>query len=112
MSKTRKTEQEWQQLIADCKARPKGVRIPQWCEQQGISPDSYKYWKKKLDPRCSKVTTDSDIQFVPLSIPVHNRVSQRSADISIKYKDFEIVVSEQSSQTLLTRLLQIMRSSC
>lgn len=113
MKKSRKTEQEWKKLLADCKARPKGVRIPVWCDQQGISLETYKYWQRKLRSKYKAAPADPDIQFVPLSMPVkHEGAVPLSSSISIHYKEFEIVVTEQSLQKLLTRLLAVVRTSC
>lgn len=64
MKKSRKTEQEWKQLLAACKARSKGIRIPDWCHQQGISLDTYKYWQRKLGNKYNAQSAKPEIQFV------------------------------------------------
>lgn len=113
MKTPRKTEQEWMKLLADCKARPKGTRISDWCDQRGVNLGTYKYWRKKLSQKRKGQSAEPEIHFVPLKVPVQAAEPiQHHAEISIKYKDFEIIVTERSSQELLTRLLTTVRTSC
>lgn len=112
MKKSKKTEQEWRQLLAKCKARPKGIRIPDWCEQQGISLETYKYWQRKLRDKAAK-SSDLGSNFVSLPMPVSIQKGNHSqSEISIQYKEFKIIVTENSSQELLARLLAVVRASC
>lgn len=109
MKKTKKSIVEWRRLLADCKARPKGTSIDDWCHQQNISVNTFKYWQRKLRDR----QMDEEVCFVPLELPVQQTSPKSShSEVLIRYKDFEIVVTEQSSQSLLTSILTTVRESC
>ena len=44
--------QEWSNIIRDCQARPKGMRVAEWCSANGITRDAYYYWLRKLRAAC------------------------------------------------------------
>jgi hypothetical protein len=111
MKRIKRTETEWQALITECQTRKKGITIKSWCEQKGISYDSYKYWKEKLNIQ----TKESTPCFAKLDIPYSSTVSTESdiePGIHIQYKGFEITFTQKSSRILLAELLTLLRSSC
>jgi len=112
MEKSKKNEQQWREIISRCKQREKGVTIPEWCKREHVLFSSYKYWRTKFkneNKQCITTDISNDTCFASLNIPVPVR---HTSEISIRYQDFEIVVSEQSSQALMTRLFTAVRLSC
>lgn len=106
-----RSENEWHKLLADCKTRPKGTRVADWCHQQNINVNTYKYWQRKLKHK----GPEDEVCFVPLALPVPQRSSNsntRPSEISIRYQEYEISVTQQCSQSLLSTVLSTVRATC
>lgn len=47
MKKTRRTPQQWQQLISDW--QHSGQTVAEFCEGQHVTPSNFHLWRKRLD---------------------------------------------------------------
>lgn len=44
--KKRDTQAKWSQRVAECSHS--GLSVRQWCNEQGINPNTYCHWQRKL----------------------------------------------------------------
>ena len=40
--------EHWKSILESCQSRPEGQTIASWCKQNGISPDQYHYWRRRV----------------------------------------------------------------
>jgi hypothetical protein len=64
MKKTRRTHQQWQQLISDW--QHSGQTVAEFCESQHVTPSSFYLWRKRLN---SDVAETSLPPWIALSLP-------------------------------------------
>ena len=68
MKKTRRTHQQWQQLISDW--QHSGQTVAEFCESQHVTPSNFYLWRKRLG---SDATNDVS-PWIALSPPVQTDV--------------------------------------
>jgi len=90
---------EWEKAIKDCKSSGKSVR--DWCEKNGYSYSSYRYWYTKLNNRQQEWT-----QVLPVQEPVKTNTSE----ITIQCGIFRIEIKEGFSAKLLSDILTAVKS--
>ena len=49
--------EQWRKIIADC--QNSGLKVDEWCEQNGVSRNSYYYWLRKIrEKACQSVSSE------------------------------------------------------
>tara|TARA_R110000744_G_scaffold314864_1_gene421882 strand:- start:2018 stop:2293 length:276 start_codon:yes stop_codon:yes gene_type:complete len=69
MTKTRRTRQQWQQLIHE--QPDSGLTINDYCQQQHITLSGFYQWRKKLTAAPENENTADWISLPPVDIPGH-----------------------------------------
>ncbi|MGL6174755.1 MAG: IS66 family insertion sequence element accessory protein TnpA [Cellulosilyticaceae bacterium] len=102
---------QWTQIIREC--RNSGQTVKDWCNAQGIHPQQYYYWLRKVRMAATQalpsVTTDPSI--VPLQMPTINQdrsTEQVSKEVvaTISLGEVVIQLSNDASSELITNLLR------
>lgn len=101
-----KALEEWAFKIKAC--RNSGLTVREWCANQGIKPQKFYYWQKKLFTELSPQQTT---EFAELPMPVATKLScskEAIAKISINGFSVEVLNTANRDQlvTLLTALKQ------
>ncbi|MCI6017815.1 MAG: IS66 family insertion sequence element accessory protein TnpB [Clostridiales bacterium] len=102
---------EWAEQVRECKNRPQGMKIEEWCKQHGITKANY-YWRLRKVREAYLKTADASPVFVQLPVPVQTE----SADTSepkivavLKGKNqMTLEISDQASATFLNSLIGAM----
>lgn len=116
---------QWLEIITQCQNRPEGTTAKQWMADNGINEKSYYYWLRKfrkqaysqMNPPSTAVSDGSDISFAEVPIPARRPagVSIAPADppveairpvAVIKKADISIALTNEVSDSLLSRILQ------
>ena len=58
---------QWADQIRECQARPQGMKVETWCEQNGITKANYYYRLKQVRKACLQATANNVQEFVDLS---------------------------------------------
>ena len=101
---------EWAAIIQD--RADSGLTIDKYCEQRGISKNSYYYWlkaiRKKLISEVPAAVGDvppAPITFQELATP--SQVTSVQDSITIGIKGMSIIVTKDTSMELLLRVLEV-----
>lgn len=122
--------QQYAQMVADRNAS--GLSVEDYCEKVGLRPDQYRYRAKAVrrvaaealrnksravtvDNQESKPATaseqDQGIKAPALCVELKRQVSQKpkpDSCIRIRYHEAEIFVDENTSSTLLQKVMEVM----
>ncbi len=115
---------QWENIIEQCHARPKGESIKHWLNERGLSDKTYYHWQRKLRQEAydqMKQTTlpavdqETDVTFAELPAPqdpgpeATDPVSFH-ADAVIRTGQCTIAVSNTASKQLLKKIFEVTRS--
>lgn len=108
--------QEWAHMIQDCKARPVGMTVDEWCIRHNITKADYYYRMKEVRRACIETAPTEVIQqaIVPVSMELLNAKNERSTPCSIAdsieltCNGIGIKVTSQTSDELLKKVLGVL----
>lgn len=94
---------EWAEMVSDC--RTSGMKIEDWCAQNGISKANYYYRLRRVREAC----LESDPhEIVPVPKPVINDVTTKdNGYLDISVNGITIHVTENTPLALLNSVLQV-----
>ena len=106
---------EWAGQVKDCKNRPAGTSVSDWCASHGITKADYYYRLRRvreacLESICGENLPQQIVRVRPEILRVdekNSRDAQRGLAISIK--EYSIHVTESSSMSLLEEVLKVVR---
>ena len=90
-------EQRWEVLFKEWQSS--GKTMSSWCKEQSIPHNTFRYWRDKFSP--PKIDKKAFIEIVD--------TEEKSPEITIRYKDFEIQIHEKFDEKILSRCLAVMR---
>jgi hypothetical protein len=103
--------QEWADQVRACQNRPDGMKVIDWCAQNGITKADYYYRLRKVREAClesmPKDMLPASIVPVPTEIMNPISASSTSAGLDISANGFSIHVTEATSLELLSTILQV-----
>ena len=108
---------EWPDQIRDCRNRPEGVSVVQWCSQNGITKANYYYRLRRVRKACLEdLPSEAPPQpVVPVPAGLLNSREEptdaQGHGLDISVKGFSIHVTEQSSMKLLAEVLEVVRGA-
>lgn len=121
----KRTDQEWFELIRDCKTSSLKVKI--WCEQHGITAKALDYHSRRLRQK-GYMIPQRNVKTVPcetrdivcLDIPQNIQADQmssapRTANVTVLQLDFQGVhmeISNGAAQETITNTLLALQSLC
>ena len=110
---------EWTSQIQECKQRPKGMTVEQWCDQNGVTRDNYYYHLTAVRKACldnllvEKTKHVEKIEKVEQSIVPVNFAQEETSEnnlasmIELEINGITIKVNESTSTKLLRMVLQV-----
>ena len=111
----------WLEILNRSQQRPVHTTIKQWCLDNGISEKSYYYWQRKFRQEAAgQVSVPSATDSVPVTfaespfayrdIPSGYAPTDTVAAVQptavFKYKDLTVAVTNEISDTLLSRIIR------
>lgn len=108
--------QEWARMIQECKSRPTGMTIGEWCAQHNITKCDYYYRMRAVRKACIESTPAEVVQqaIVPVSMellkPIDNQPvpSDATETIELTFHGVNIKVTHQTSDELLKKVLGVL----
>ena len=112
--KRRRTPREWEGVIR--RARSSGKDLTSWCEERGISIRAFYYWEKKLREEKDLEADVKEIGFVEVTGAIqagndHDRNLTSFSGTVIQYEGISILVTEQTSETAITKVIRGIRNA-
>ena len=89
---------EWAELIRDCKNRPQGMKIDEWCQLHDITKVSYQWRFRKVREAYLETAEQTQIFVEVLSSAIHpvNMTSEHKIATVIR-NNFTLEITEQAS---------------
>ena len=108
----------WLAIITQCQERPEGISVKQWLSDNGVKEKAYYYWIRKfckqayeqMQPPVAKENPGNEIAFTEISIPAKTAPAESYENpvAVIRYKGVSIGISNEISDSLLSRILREM----
>ncbi len=109
--------QEWAAQIRECKNRPAGMSVVEWCTCNGITKANYYYRLRRVREAClENITQGSGTQQVVPVEPMLLKQKGKTGDcpgsgLDIRVKGCSIHVTEETSLQLLAEVLEVVRGA-
>ena len=102
---------EWADMVRDCKNRPQGMKIDEWCQLHDITKASY-YWRLRKVREAYLKTADHTQTFVevPSSAiqPVNMAAEYKIIALIRGRNNLTLEITEQASDSFLKTLLGVL----
>ena len=103
--------EKWNEVI--CAQKASGLTIKEWCEQNGISPNTYYYYLRRIR---DTMLESSGPRLVEMELPAADPPAGKSAAqggflprITITLRDCVIGIGESASPELISSVLEAVR---
>lgn len=101
---------EWAEQIRECQNRPKGMKVDEWCSQQGITKANY-YWRLRRVREAFLETNALSPSFVEIpkqSLQAENPTSAVMKIVAVlKGKNhLSLEITDQASPTFLNTVFE------
>ena len=109
--------QQWAAQIKDCQNRPEGMRITEWCIQNGITKGNYYYRLRRVREAylndLTKENGSQDIVPVDAQFLCQTRTAPDALfqGLDISLAGCSIHVAETTSMKLLSAVLEVIRNA-
>ena len=107
--------QQWAEMVRECKSRPRGMKIADWCREYGITKDAYYYRLNRVRKACLEtinLQTGLEQQAVvpvpPGLLSERQHSNPLSSGIDITLNQPVIHVSDQTSPELLAMVVEVL----
>ncbi len=103
-------EGQWIQIIKDRSASGKTIKA--FCQERGISRDSYFYWQHKLrKAACDRMSNAGEISApIPKGWIQLSDADRSTPSLNIEVNGYRIVVNSQTNPELLKYVCRILRT--
>lgn len=107
---------EWARMIQDCKNRPTGMSVKQWCDDHSISVANYYYRMTEVRKACLSAVPAEVVEqaIVPVPEEVMSSPKQGGREnagsshcLDLVCGKITIHVNEQTSMELLSKVLEV-----
>ena len=108
----------WTEICRQCQARPSGMTVENWCNENGIKIKTYYYWQRKvrrevynqMKESLPAVNEPQAVAFaeLPYRITTEPPVPLHKPDAVIRKGNLSVELSNSVSDELLSRLLGVM----
>ena len=109
--------QQWAAQIKDCQNRPEGMRITEWCIQNGITKGNYYYRLRRVrEAYLNGLSKENGLQDI-LTVDAQFLCQTRTAPdvlfqgLDISLAGCSIHVAETTSMKLLSAVLEVIRNA-
>lgn len=101
---------EWAEQIRECQNRPQGMKVDEWCAQQGITKANY-YWRLRRVREAFLETKDISPSFVEIpkeSLQAENHTSSTVKIVAVLKgnNDLSLEITDQASPTFLNTVFE------
>lgn len=109
--------QEWAAQIRECRNRPAGMGVADWCDSHGITKANYYYRLRRVRQAClENLPPEAPAQQI---VPVNTCLLQQEAQsgsgiqrgLSVSVNGFSIHVTESTPMQLLAAVLEVVRNA-
>lgn len=103
---------EWRGLLVD--QRSSGMSVKEWCDSEGISTNTYYYWRKRLScqpPVSFAATLPPAPRFLPLALDGGAPASPDCC-LTLRVGRVSIDVSSDFDAGLLSSVLNVLEARC
>lgn len=113
--------QEWAAMVQECKNRPEGMSVDEWCHANNITKANYYYRLTQVRKAClvslPAETVEQAIVPVPmelmqvkpeLSAPIPASSNKEDSYLELVFHGVTVHVTEQTSNALLTKVLGVL----
>ena len=108
---------EWARMVHDCKNRPAGMSVDEWCELNSITQANYYYRMKQVRVACLDALPSEKLENTVVSVPL--KLMEEPASIStvslnanscleLYAHGVTLRVTEATSETLLAKVLGVL----
>lgn len=109
--------QQWAAQIKDCQNRPEGMRITEWCIQNGITKGNYYYRLRRVrEAYLNGLSKENGLQDI-VPVDAHFLCQTRPTPealfqgLDISLAGCSIHVAETTSMKLLSAVLEVIRNA-
>ncbi len=109
---------EWARMVRDCKNRPAGMSVDEWCELNSITKANYYYRMKQVRIACLDAlpSEESVHTVVPVSLELMEEEpasistvsSNNNSCLELYAHGVTVRVTETTSETLLAKVLGVL----
>ena len=109
--------QEWAAQIRECRDRPAGMSVVDWCACHGITKANYYYRLRRVRKACLEDIQKKHPQqpIIPVKSELiqqlNNKRSLGQTGIDISMKGFSVHVAESTPMPLLAEVLRVIRDA-
>lgn len=109
--------QEWAAQIRECRNRPAGMSVVDWCANHGITKASYYYRLRRIRQAClENLPPEAPVQqIVPVNTGLLQQETQSGSGIqqglSVSVNGFSVHVTESTPMQLLAAVLEVVRDA-
>ena len=102
---------QWEIWIAEREAS--GVSIQKWCKEKQMPTSRYYYWKKRIQKtpeqtvRFEEITLEKEMEQEQITKP-----REFIAAIQVKYRQYEVLISETADSTQIITVLEALKKIC
>ena len=108
---------EWARMVHDCKNRPAGMSVNEWCNLNSITKACYYYRMKQVRIGCLDALPSEGPEHTVVPVPLERMkeepagiptVSSNNSYFELSVHGITLRVTENTSYTLLTKVLGVL----
>lgn len=109
---------EWARMVHDCKNRPAGMSVDEWCELNSITKANYYYRMKQVRIACLDALPSEKLENTVVPVPlelmeeestsVSTVSSNNNSSLKLYAHGVTLRVTEATSETLLAKVLGVL----
>lgn len=108
---------EWVQMIHDCKNRPTGMSVDEWCKLNSITKANYYYRMRQVRIACLDALQAETLEHAVVPVPlalmeepagISPVSSNNNSCLELYAHGVTLRVTEATSETLLTKVLGVL----
>ena len=108
---------EWARMVHDCKNRPAGMSVDEWCELNSITKANYYYRMKQVRIACLDALPSEESEHAVVPVPleimeestsVSTVSSNNTSYLELYAHGVTLRVTEAASETLLAKVLGVL----
>ena len=109
---------EWARMVHDCKNRPAGMSVDEWCELNSITKANYYYRMKQVRIACLDALPSEKLENTVVPVPlelmeeestsVSTVSSNNNSSLELYVHGVTLRVTEATSETLLAKVLGVL----
>jgi hypothetical protein len=107
---------EWAEMVQECKCRPIGMTVDEWCNANSISKANYYYRMTEVRKACLEAVPTEAVKPVVIPVPLDQMVCEStdpsvadtpSSSVTLTANGISLQVTEQTSMGLLSKVLEV-----